>query len=169
MGLVVAVIVATVTILGIERLSLFTGSSTIRLATWRAALAILIDHPFGIGLDQFLIVYQRYIDPTLLNTNEIYTAHPHNLVLDLLLRGGPLLFIGLGWAGWRILRAPVHSPSPLSIGAAATLAGALMHGLVDAFYFWPDLAFSFWLLVVCSANWRGGWGNANSSFSAKQE
>jgi len=169
MGLVVAVIVATVTILGIERLSLFTGSSTIRLATWRAALAILIDHPFGIGLDQFLIVYQRYIDPTLLNTNEIYTAHPHNLVLDLLLRGGPLLFIGLGWAGWRILRAPVRSPSPLSIGAAATLAGALMHGLVDAFYFWPDLAFSFWLLVVCSAHWRGGWGNANSSFSAKQE
>ncbi len=155
-GFSIILTVVILTVIGIERLSLLTGSSTIRLATWRAALAILIDHPFGIGLDQFLIVYQRYIDPTLLNTNEIYTAHPHNLVLDLLLRGGPLLFIGLGWAAWRVLRTPVRSPSPLTIGAAAALAGALMHGLVDAFYFWPDLAFSFWLLVVI--NWLE-WGD----------
>ncbi len=136
-------------LLGIERLSLFTGSSAIRLSTWRAALAILLDHPLGIGLDQFLIVYQRYIDPALLNTTEVYTAHPHNLILDALLRGGPLLLFGLAWGAWRILSAPRRQPaSAIAVGAAATMAGALAHGMVDAFYFWPDLAISFWLLLM---------------------
>lgn len=140
-----------ITTLGIERLSLLTGSSAIRLSTWRAALAMLLDHPLGIGLDQFLLVYQRYIDPALRDTNEIYTAHPHNVILDLWLRGGPLLLLGLSWATWRIVRAPLAQPhSTLAIGAAATIAGALMHGLVDAFYFWPDVAIAFWLLATCT-------------------
>ncbi|WP_298819688.1 O-antigen ligase family protein [Chloroflexus sp.] len=152
-GGIIALVLITIsfTLLGIERLSLFTGSSAIRLATWRAALAMLADHPLGIGLDQFLVVYPRYIDPALRDTSEIYTAHPHNLILDLLLRGGPLLLIGLGWATWRILRAPtLHPNSALAIGAAATIAGALIHGLVDAFYFWPDLAIAFWLLAIAA-------------------
>ncbi|WP_322494002.1 O-antigen ligase family protein [Chloroflexus sp.] len=148
-GVGVAMVAVTITALGIERLSLLTGSSAIRLATWRAALAMLLDHPLGIGLDQFLIVYQRYIDPALRDTNEIYTAHPHNVILDLWLRGGPLLLLGLAWATWRIVRAPSAQPhSALAIGAAATIAGALVHGLVDAFYFWPDVAIAFWLLAT---------------------
>ncbi|MEF3274663.1 MAG: O-antigen ligase family protein [Chloroflexus sp.] len=141
-----------ITALNIERLSLLTGSSVIRLSTWRAAIAMLVDHPLGIGLDQFLIVYPHYIDPSLRNTNEIYTSHPHNLILDLLLRGGPLLLIGLGWVTWRILRAPLRRRgSALALGAAATMAGALTHGLVDAFYFWPDLAIAFWLLAIAAS------------------
>lgn len=150
-GVGVALVAGAITTLGIERLSFLTGSSAIRLATWRAALAMLLDHPLGIGLDQFLIVYQRYIDPALRDTNEIYTAHPHNVILDLWLRGGPLLLLGLAWATWRIVRAPSAQPhSALAIGAAATIAGALVHGLVDAFYFWPDIAVAFWLLAACT-------------------
>ncbi|MFN3372235.1 MAG: O-antigen ligase family protein [Chloroflexus sp.] len=150
-GIAVALSAIAITVLGIERLSLLTGSSAIRVTTWRAALAMLVDHPFGIGLDQFLIVYQRYIDPALLNTNEIYTAHPHNVILDLWLRGGPLLLLGLGWVTWRIMRTPLAQPtSAVAIGAAATIAGALTHGLVDAFYFWPDIAIAFWLLAACT-------------------
>lgn len=155
-GVGVLLMAIMLSVLGIERLSLLTGSSTIRLSTWRAALAMLADHPLGIGLDQFLVVYQQYIDPALRDTNEVYTSHPHNLILDLLLRGGPLLLLGLGWATWRMVRVPMHAPSPaLAVGVAATMAGALTHGLVDAFYFWPDLAFSFWLLVVVRA-WCNG-------------
>ncbi|WP_299756158.1 O-antigen ligase family protein [uncultured Chloroflexus sp.] len=150
-GVAVTLIAIAITVLGIERLSLLTGSSAIRVATWRAALAMLVDHPLGIGLDQFLIVYQRYIDPALRDTNEIYTAHPHNVILDLWLRGGPLLLLGLGWVTWRIVRTPSAQPtSAVAIGAAATIAGALIHGLVDAFYFWPDIAIAFWLLAACA-------------------
>ncbi|ACL26114.1 O-antigen ligase family protein [Chloroflexus aggregans] len=150
-GIVIVLAAGASLIIGIERLSLMTGSSTIRLATWRAALAMLVDHPLGIGLDQFLVVYPRYTDPALTNTNEIYTAHPHNLILDLLLRGGPLLLIGLGWATWCMIRTAARYPTlPLAVGITATMAGALAHGLVDAFYFWPDLAMSFWLLVMSS-------------------
>jgi hypothetical protein len=38
----------------------------------------------------------------------------------------------------------------LARGVAATLAAALTHGLVDSFYFWPDIAITFWLLVGVS-------------------
>ena len=30
------------------------------------------------------------------------------------------------------------------------LAAALVHGMVDSFYFWPDIAIAFWLLVGTS-------------------
>jgi hypothetical protein len=28
------------------------------------------------------------------------------------------------------------------------MTAALVHGLVDSFYFWPDLAFAFWLMLA---------------------
>ncbi|NJN17951.1 MAG: hypothetical protein HC822_17595 [Oscillochloris sp.] len=158
--------VALILILDIERFNPFGASSAIRIQTWISALAMLRDHPLGIGLDQFGQLYPQYINPALAGTNEINTAHPHNLILDIALRMGPLGLIAFGWLIWqqmygrsnrqadhgehishsvRLLR---YSSPPLRLGILAALAAALTHGLVDAFYFWPDLAFAFWLFVA---------------------
>ena len=37
---------------------------------------------------------------------------------------------------------------PVALGALAAITAALVHGLVDNFYFVPDLALTFWLLVA---------------------
>ncbi len=147
--------------LNIERFNPFGASSGVRVQTWASALAMLRDHPLGIGLDQFARLYPQYIDPALAGTNEINTAHPHNLFLDLALRLGPLGLLAFAWllvrlfadarrairAGGDGLRGAQVGPA-LMAGVAAAMAGALVHGLVDQLYFWPDLAFAFWLFVA---------------------
>ncbi|WP_161569270.1 O-antigen ligase family protein [Candidatus Oscillochloris fontis] len=132
----------------VERFNLIGGSSSIRLQTWASALAMLRDHPLGIGLDQFGLIYPYYIAPELASTNEIHTAHPHNLILDIALRMGPLGIIAVGWLLLRFYRQPIPPTSALMIGASAAMSAALVHGLVDSFYFWPDLAFAFWMLLA---------------------
>ena len=66
--------------------------------------------------------------------------------------------IAFGWllarCMWRVHtggRFPLSATTGLLLrGVAATLAAALVHGMVDSFYFWPDIAISFWLLVGVS-------------------
>jgi hypothetical protein len=135
--------------LDIERFNPFGASSGIRVQTWRSALAMLRDAPLGIGLDQFGRLYPRYIDPALAGTNEINTAHPHNLLLDIPLRMGPLGVVAFAWLIIRFYRdLRGRLAQPLYAGLAAAMSGALVHGLVDQFYFWPDLAFAFWIFIV---------------------
>jgi O-antigen ligase len=140
--------------LGVERLNPLGETSGIRLSTWGSALRMALDHPLlGVGLDQFGRLYPQYIDPALANTNEINTAHPHNLVLDIWLRMG---LLGLAAFGlllahlFRLLRPHLRpaGSAPLALGTAAALVAALAHGLVDSFYFWPDLAFALWMFVA---------------------
>jgi O-antigen ligase len=115
------------------------------------ALAMLRDHPLGIGLDQFGRLYPQYIDPSLAGTNEINTAHPHNLILDIALRMGPLGIVALCWLLVAFYRRAAAMASPqLRAGLLAAMTAALVHGLVDSFYFWPDLAFAFWLFLALS-------------------
>jgi O-antigen ligase len=133
-------------------------STSTRALIWREAIGYLRQHPLGLGLDQFLYYHDpRYgrslIDPSLLNSSEVYAAHPHNFVLDAWLRVGPLGLIAFGWLLARLLRAALPGArarpyAPLMLGALAAIAAALVHGLVDNFYFVPDLAFAFWLLLA---------------------
>ncbi len=149
-----------------ERFNLLGTTSGIRLKTWASALAMVRDHPLlGIGLDQFGRLYPSYIHPTLVNTNEINTSHPHNLLLDIWLRTGIAGLLAFGWltgrffATERWLQRPLAGvappASPLHIGLLAAMTAALLHGLVDHFYFQPDLAFAFWLMVGGVTNQAG--------------
>jgi O-antigen ligase len=131
----------------------------------------------GIGMDQFNPAYQQVMHPSLRGTTEQYISHPHNLLLDIWLRMGILGLIAFGWlivrfyrAVWRRSvdtigfnaeaqrrkeaergakqRAYTQELSVSAIiGFAAAMTAALLHGLVDNFYFVPDLAFAFWLGV----------------------
>jgi O-antigen ligase len=135
-------------------------SANVRLLLWAESIGYLRLHPLGIGLDQFLAYHQpssgySLIDPSLLDTSEVYAAHPHNLALDIWLRMGPLGVVAFGWLIVRQLRAAASAladplAQPLRLGALAAMSAALVHGLVDQFYFVPDLAIIFWLLVALS-------------------
>ena len=133
------------------------GSTPPRLLLWREAVGYIWRYPLGIGLDQFGFYHdpsngRSLIDPALVGTSEQYAAHPHNLLLDIWLRLGPLGLVAFGWLlarffrrGLRMVRA---GAAPLALGALAAMVAALAHGLVDNFYFVPDLALAFWLLIA---------------------
>jgi hypothetical protein len=130
------------------------GSTPIRLLLWREAAGYIGQHPLGIGLDQFGYYHDpsyahSLIDPALIGSSEQYAAHPHNLLLDIWLRLGPPGLAAFGWLlarCWRGSRGAASSP--LVLGALAALVAALAHGMVDNFYFVPDLAIAFWLLIA---------------------
>jgi len=137
--------------LDIERFNPAGASGAVRLKTWAAALAMLRDHPLGIGLDQFGQYYPDYIAPELAGTSEINTSHPHNLFLDIALRMGPPGLVAFAWLilrFYRDARACLSGSTTLCAGLIAAMSAALAHGLVDQFYFWPDLAFAFWIMVA---------------------
>lgn len=131
------------------------GSYGLRRAIWDSAIAMLRDHPaFGVGLDQFLYQYApRYVQPAA--WAERFTAHAHNLLLDFWLRLG---LLGLAWVGWTVLalisqlattlRTAPEESRPILMGVSAALITALVHGLVDNFFFLIDLAYIWWLLVA---------------------
>jgi O-antigen ligase len=135
------------------------GSADVRILFWRESIRLLELRPLCVGLDQFYYYhYPAYgrslIDPVLANTQERYARQPHNLLFEIWFNLGPLGAIAFGWLlarCWRRARAAsiVLTPAAglLVRGAIAALAAALVHGLVDSFYFWPDIAIAFWLLV----------------------
>jgi putative inorganic carbon (hco3(-)) transporter len=142
------------------------GSTPPRLLLWREALGYIRQYPLGIGLDQFGYYhdpsYERsLIDPALVGTSEQYAAHPHNLLLDIWLRLGPLGLVAFGWLLTRFfhwgVRKARERDMPLALGALAAMVAALAHGLVDNFYFVPDLALAFWLLLALVERENRGW------------
>lgn len=146
-----------VTAAGVERFNPLGETGVIRLYTWQSALAMLREHPLGIGLDQFGQLYPNYINPALADSNERFTSHPHNLVLDIILRLGPLGLLAFGWLIWRYYRNLWPLPAGglqryLGAGLVAAMLAAMLHGLVDNFYFVPDLAIAFWLLYWLAEN-----------------
>ncbi len=145
---------------GWQRLNPLGGSTGARIELWRAAVTMIGDFPLaGAGLDQFYFLRNepafgaRYITAAELATSERFASHPHNMLLDALVRFGPLGLVALVWLVWRLwsrcraLSASRGRPPWLALGIQAALAAALVHGLVDNFYFVPDLAMWFWLML----------------------
>jgi O-antigen ligase len=130
------------------------GSTPVRLLLWREAIGYIRLHPLGIGLDQFLYYHdpnsgRSLLDPSLIGTSEQYAAHPHTMLLDIWLRLGPLGLAAFGWLLVRFFNAGrARLRDPVALGALAAMIAALVHGLVDHFYFVQDLALTFWLLLA---------------------
>ncbi len=143
--------------LNIERFNPVGASGVVRLKTWAAALTMLREHPAGVGLDQFGRLYPAYMAPELAGTSEINTSHPHNLILDIALRMGPPGLIAFAWLivrFYRDARAGLRRGDAVCAGLIAAMSAALVHGMVDQFYFWTDLAFAFWIFVALARNQR---------------
>ena len=136
-------------------------NALMRLSFWHEALLLIRQHPLGIGLDQFLYYHNPAYGRSLLSQQELAAvdptaAHPHNLILDIWLRLGPLGIVAFAWLLLRFFRqaralgrtSQDTYTAALARGALAAMVAAIIHGLVDNFYFVPDIAFAFWLLLA---------------------
>ncbi|MHB8648526.1 MAG: O-antigen ligase family protein, partial [Thermomicrobiales bacterium] len=147
---------------GIERFTSIlhpaSGSDGLRLNIWASTARMLRDHPaWGVGLDQFLSQYPRYIKPDA--WQERFTSHPHNVLLDFYVRLG---LLGLAWLiftllpfivrGWRVaMRRKAEGDLlrfALVIGATGALVDFTVHGMVDQDYFLHMLAYGFWFAIL---------------------
>jgi O-antigen ligase len=147
---------------GIERFTSLihpaSGSDGLRLNIWASAARMLRDHPaWGVGLDQFVSQYRRYIKPDA--WQERFTSHPHNIILDFYVRLG---LLGLAWLiftlvpfmvrGWRAaMRRKAEGDLlrfALVIGATGALVDFTVHGMVDQDYFLHMLAYGFWFAIL---------------------
>ncbi|HEY89058.1 MAG TPA: O-antigen ligase family protein [Thermoflexia bacterium] len=132
-----------------------SGTTHFRLALWRSAWQMFLEHPlWGVGPDNFLYAYRtRYVLPSA--WEEFNLAHPHNWLLDFASRLGIFglgAFLWIQFGFWR--RAITLSTNPqtqnraLMLGLTGSMAVFLVHGLVDASYFYIDLAFVFFLTLA---------------------
>ncbi|MBM4429886.1 MAG: O-antigen ligase family protein [Chloroflexi bacterium] len=133
-------------------LDLEQGTTFRRLKLWEAAWHMVQDYPLtGIGLDNFLYVYPRYMLPEA--WQEPGLSHPHNIFLDFWTRlgvGGVLLLLWLLAAFFSLAlrlyrRLPDGSERAIILGWMASMVAMLAHGLIDNSYFLIDLAFIFFL------------------------
>ena len=158
LGGVGVAILALLPLAGLERitslLSTQEGTTQRRLALWKAALQMIRDHPlFGVGLDNFLYQYPRYMLPEAWQEPDL--SHPHNLILDWWTRLGVLGVVALIWLEVAFFKAALRlyrdledeGMRILSLGLMASMVDFLAHGLVDNSYFLVDLAFIFCLTL----------------------
>lgn len=138
-----------------------SGTLFFRLQLWRSSVRMARDHPWlGVGPDNFLYVYRgRYILPAA--WQEPHLSHAHNIVLTYLTRLGIVgLAAGLGlqaafWSGsLGALGMDGEDHRALSIGLVGSVAYTVAHGMVDASFFFPDLAFAFLLVLGLVQSWR---------------
>jgi hypothetical protein len=101
-----------------------------RRAIWQNSVDLISDYPItGLGLAGFEMVYSTYV----LLTHVGYTAHAHNLWLDMWLNQGIIGVIAL--AGM-VLNAVWPKPSSIWREPALLALGViLLHGLVDDPYY----------------------------------
>jgi O-antigen ligase len=157
MAMLVVAVIAVIPFLGTERAqSLFqsgTGTGFFRVSVWQSGIAMIRDHPiFGVGLDNFLYQYPNYIQPDA--WREPNLSHPHNIILDFWVRLGILGIVALAWMlfeffkrGFSQLKEIEGNNRALIIGLLASMVAALAHGMIDAAYFYVDLAF-VWMLAL---------------------
>ncbi|HKP51111.1 MAG TPA: O-antigen ligase family protein [Chloroflexia bacterium] len=134
-------------------------SLSMRVLHWKSALKMIRDYPItGVGIDQFSNQFQRpdYKYREKEQDRELYTAHPHNFVLDYWVSLGIIGLFVLVWLLWRYFRVAVarvkqkaqegdRVGKALALGLLASMVVFLVHGMVDNSYFLMDLASLFWL------------------------
>lgn len=139
-----------------------TGTGFFRVAVWTSALNMIRDHPLlGVGLDNFLYEYPKYILPDA--WREPNLSHPHNFVLDFWTRLGifgvlilfalVILFYRRAWRSFKATQ-DLYTRA-LMLGLMASMMNFLAHGLIDAAYFYVDLAYLFWLTMFLAQEPKG--------------
>ena len=130
-----------------------------RLTLWRIAAQLLPEQPlWGIGLDNYRLIYGRYLNQTEWNQ----TVHSNNWYIETLVSLGLLgslpFFIWLGLLGydiwqritgrrWWLVSSEAASPTLAQMAVATSLIAYLLHGLVDYFLLFNPTGLLFWLLV----------------------
>ena len=165
-AVVTGVIIELLVLIPLSRIPRFSGlldfssgtsTSFFRLQLWQSTLKMLRDHPLtGVGLDQFLYEYRgRYILPDAWQQPDL--SHPHNVILNYLVRLGiiglvagvwlQIAFWRLAWATQQYLKENDATTRALVAGLMGSMAVFIGHGLVDQVYFAIDLALIFFMTL----------------------
>ena len=150
-ALVPLVLAALALSLQVERFrSVFSSAGTgfLRFHLWGSSLRMALDHAaFGVGLDQFLYHYPRYMHPDA--WREPNLSHPHQLVLDVWLRLGLLGLAALAWGAVTFVRQQrAGGSAALRLGTLGAAVALTLHGLVDNSFFLIDLAYATWIVLL---------------------
>lgn len=132
------------------------AATTARPLLWDSAWRMIRDHPvFGVGPDNFLYQYPAYIRPEAWAEPNI--SHSHNLVLDTWLTLGALGLVVLAMFAvayartWRsALQNAITQDQALVYGLGGTMVATVVHGMVDASFFLPELAATFWVVAAAT-------------------
>lgn len=126
----------------------------VRLRLWGSASLMAGDNLWlGVGPDNFLYHLPDYLDPRM--WREPNLSHPHNLLLDAWLSLGVVGVAALALLLTRSISAIARDLAArggtlfwADAGMLAAMAAGLAHGLLDNFYFRPELAAFFWLFFA---------------------
>ena len=139
-------------------------SVSVRLLSYRAAAAMLLDHPVtGIGFQNFPLLYPRYRLPeSEVIAPDVIPTMVHSQPLEIAVAGGLpllLLFAALAWG----VVASVGHRRQLEADAQQRLLGAGFLGAfvalgVEGLAGWPDVAFSTlaWIVAGLAVAWSLG-------------
>jgi O-antigen ligase len=114
-----------------------------------------LDHPlFGIGPDNFRLMYGDYLGSTNWNTG----VHANNMYLEWLADSGVvglvtflLASLMLARVAWRMLKQHLHDPLWVwRLALIGSLTAWYLHGFVDYFFEFTPASILFWILVGLS-------------------
>lgn len=126
---------------GVEEAS---DTRKIRLARWKNTIAMILEHPFGVGSTRYEFDYVPYssrleVDPEITEYNT--SKSPHNLPLQIAVEHGVFTMLLLS----AILAWILYRAGPLHPGAVAVLMGIL----VDGFFAFPfQVPYTFFVFPV---------------------
>ena len=106
-----------------------------RLDLWRAAMKMIVEHPFGVGPDNYRLEYGKYIGATRWDTH----VYSNNLFLEIVTGSG---FLGLAAFLWFLIAVPWRFDAE-----SISISIFMIHGLVDVFLMTTPIYFGFWLLL----------------------
>jgi O-antigen ligase len=126
----------------LERFLAIRGDASSRMEIWQDSLAMVSDHPFGIGLHNYehvFPVYNRTADP------ESMARYAHNDYLQLLIETGWIGFVA-AMGGFVIFfsRAPGVSSASISGGIHCDFTWRPAHSAA-----WSPLPFTVCLILTC--------------------
>lgn len=136
-------------------------SSVYRWQIWQGALKIIQNNwLFGVGLGNFSFALAHYLP-----VKSFEVLHAHNTYLQILAETGVVGFLAAGiFYGSTFFKAyHIHASSAnneissLSLGILVALFGLLVHGMVDATLFAPQLTVFFWILAALVRNLEEIW------------
>ena len=132
-----------------------TGPTFFRINLWNSTINMIAGSPItGVGLDNFLYSYRgKYISPDAWQDPNI--SHAHNVILDFSARLGLPGLASIIWMLYAFFKTANRTISTtmdpklrlLTIGLTASMINFIAHGLVDASYWFIDLAFAFMLTI----------------------
>jgi hypothetical protein len=108
-------------------------ASVSRSELWLAAVRMFLDHPFGVGPDNFRLHYGKYLGAHSWDKK----MYSNNLYLEVLTGSG---FLGL--AAFVLVIAAIQWRAGVG---CAVVAMFLLHGFVDVFLMTTPIYFAFWI------------------------